>query len=418
MAMDKVMVIGAVVLLAAVSAGTEEPIGNNLSYPTVFTAGLPDEYEWSPYEPAVLGVHYSFGCDRPEKIDQFNYPNTSCVDESGLEPRFLGDEECVAVGGPCEEGFTSEELDLIYWQKVEGQTWSAETTTAVPPIYAAYLDWSDNIESNTWAVTSVIRVETQPYFTSIPGFDPTLDSCGPLDPCLTGLQMWHASGHGTTERWGVRVDNGDPANHEPYVYESPFAVIHTSRARLNLAKLEPAEVECPAPGEEPVPPPDLPLMWEVETDDQGEILYGWWETTDPEGDDPCTLDDLEQTVELNVGGKWIYGYNWMTKRMDFEACEDDGFDVGGWWRLTFYTEDRSVDFSGQEEDYWENPDVLEPPPEVKADETSLLESDPDEGPMYPPVVDTVNNLTYIDICLATKGGGGSGGGGNGPRPNP
>lgn len=56
MATGKVMIIGAVVLLATAAAGTEEPIGNNLSYPAVFTAGFPDEFEWSPYEPALLGV--------------------------------------------------------------------------------------------------------------------------------------------------------------------------------------------------------------------------------------------------------------------------------------------------------------------------------------------------------------------------
>jgi len=410
-----VLSVCAIVLLVAASVGGEEPMGNNLSYPAVYTAGVADVYEWSPYDPAVLGFHYSYGCDQPEKIDQFNYPNTSCVDEVGSEPDFLSADDCVAAGAPC-EGFTADQLDLIYWQKVEQQTWSAETTTAVPPIYAAYLDWSDNIESNTWAVTSVIRVETQPYYSSIPGFDPTFSVCGDLDPCLTGLHMWHASGHGTTERWGVRVDDRNPDLHDPYVYESPFAIIHTSRARLNIAKLETGEAECPKPDDDPVPSPIPPLTWEVSMDPDGEILNGWW--TNPDGDDPCTLDDLEQTVELNVGGKWIYGYNWMTKRMDFTSCEADGFEVGGWWRLTFYTEDRSVDFTGQGEGYWENPDVLEPPPAVKVDGIAEPKSDTDEGPLYPPVVDTSNNLTYIDICLSTKGGGGGGGGGHGPPSRP
>jgi len=399
------------VLLVVAAVGAEEPLGNNLAYPAVYTAGLADDFDWSPADPPEFGVTYSYGCDRPESIDQFNYPNTACVDESGSEPRFLDDIECVGAGGPC-EGFTAGDLDLIYWQKVEGQSWSAETAVASPPIMAAYLDWSDNIESNTWSVTSVIRIETQPFFSSIDGFDPGVDTCGETDPCMTGLQMWHASGHGTSERWGGRVDDSDSYNHAPFVYESPFAIIHTSTARLNIAKLETAGVDCPEPGGDPVPAPVLDLVWNV--DAEGE---GWW--TNPGGDDPCTLDDLEQTVELNVGGKWTYGYVWMTKRMDFAECEDGGFDVNGWWRLTFYTEDDSVDFTGRADGYWDNPMVLEAPPLIKAEAlVSTVESEPDEGPMYPPVIDTSYNLTYIDICLTTKGGGGGGGGGNGPPSRP
>jgi hypothetical protein len=413
---SKLLSVGTMVLLAAASVGAEEPMGNNLSYPTVYTAGVEDVYEWSPdHEPVGVGFNYSYGCDRPETVDQFNYPNTSCVDEGGSEPEFLSDVECVAPGQPCED-FTVDELDLVYWQKVEQQTWSAETTVAAPPIAAAYLDWSDNIESNTFSVTSVIRIETQPYFTSIVGFDPMIDTCSELDPCLTGLQMWHAAGHGTSELWGVRVDDGNPDDHAPYLYESPFATIHTNRARLNIAKLEMAEAECPVPGEDPVPPSIPALTWEVTLDPDGEIVEGWWVNPEPGGVDPCTLDDLEQTVELNVGGKWTYGYVWMTKRMEFDSCESGGFEVEGWWRLTFYTEDSSVDFAGQGQEYWENPEVLEPPPVVKVAALAEPESETDEGPMYPPVVDTTYNLTYIDICLTSKGGGGGGGHGHSSTP--
>lgn len=412
-ARNLLVVCGMVVLVAMVVAA-DEPLGNHLAYPAVYTVGLPDLFDWAPYDPAEFGVTYSYGCNEPESIDQFNYPNTSCIDEDGSEPRFMDAEECVGAGNPC-EGFTAEALDVIYWQKVDGQSWSAETSVQAPPISAAYLDWSDNIESNTWSVTSVIRIETQPFFSSIAGFDPAVSSCDELDPCLMGLQMWHASGHGTSERWGVRVDDSDPANHAPYVYLSPFAVIHTSRARLNIAKLEQAGVDCPTPGGEPVPPPILPLEWVVEEDGDGDILSGWW--INPGGEDPCELDDLEQTVELNVGGKWTYGYVWMTKRMDFTVCEADDFEVGGWWRLTFYTEDNSVDFTGREDGYWESSAVLEAPPEIKADPLLFsVESEPDEGSMYPPMVDSTNNLTYIDICLTTKGGGG--GGGHGPPSTP
>jgi len=39
----------------------------------------------------------------------------------------------------------------------------------------------------------------------------------------------------------------------------------------------------------------------------------------------------------------------------------------------------------------------------------------DTGPLYLPVIDSVNNLTYIDICITeSNGGGGKGGGGSKP----
>jgi hypothetical protein len=401
-------VVIATMLLVCVSfaVGAEEPVGNNLSYPASYTVGPADTYGWWPPASPVFRVHYSYGCDLEETIDQFKYPNTSCVLDD--ETTYLFPEECIEDGAPC-AGFTLDQLDLIYWQKVVDVEWSAETISSEPPVVAAYLDWSDNIESNTWTVTSVIRIETQPYSTSIIGFDPTTDECDDPDLCLTGFEMWHASGHGTTEHWGVRVEN----NHTPFEYESPFSIIHTPRARLNIAKLETTMKECPVPGGSlGDPPPDLDLVWMTELDPNNpqEILYGWWEN-DGGGIDPCALDDVEQTVELNVGGKWTYGYNWMTKRMDFDVCEALGFeDVEGWWRLTFYTEDGSVDFTAQGQEYWDNPEVIGPPPPIPAEAVAMSDPATDDA-LYPPKVDTVNNLTYIDFCLSKKGGGGGGGSG-------
>lgn len=394
------VVCGMVLLVAAV-AGAQEPVGNNLSYPAVYTSGGAGTFGWYPPDLAIFLDHFSYGCDVPETVDQYSYPNTSCVLDD--EVTYLSPEECVASDGPCFP-LAVDDLDLIYWQKLEDLTWEADTIVMVPPVAASYLDWSDNLESNTWAVTSVIRIETQPFYQH-PDYEPLNSQwCDDYpDLCMTGFQMWHASGHGPTEHWGVRVA---PDVAQPFVYESPFAIIHTSAARLNIAKLEKADKQCPSPSGTPSdPPPDTStLVWNTVQDDTGRILYGYWTNTD--GDDPCELEDLEQTVELNVGGKWTYGYNWMTKRMDFDDCEAADYEQEGWWRLTFYTEDGSVDF-GTDSGYWVGDKLAAPPLPEAAPQT---ESDTGDT-LYAPEVLTEHNLTYIDICLANKGGGGGGGGG-------
>src|SRR6056300_773513 len=60
--------------------GGESP--NNLSLPSIQTqSSITTDAYWNvPTEGLVLGTHYSYGCDKPEGNEQFNYPNTSCVD--------------------------------------------------------------------------------------------------------------------------------------------------------------------------------------------------------------------------------------------------------------------------------------------------------------------------------------------------
>ena len=41
----------------------------------------------------------------------------------------------------------------------------------------AYVDWGDALEAVSWTERSVIRVETQPYGSTIPGFAPWLGTC-------------------------------------------------------------------------------------------------------------------------------------------------------------------------------------------------------------------------------------------------
>jgi hypothetical protein len=415
----------------AAKGGTKGPLtdggeeaGNNLSFPSVLTesTSFTAASFLMPADP-VLGVHYSYGCDQPETDGTFSYPNTSCVNSLSAPEQYYTAVECIQNGYPC-QGFTVEDISRIYWQKVDVNNWSADADGIYPSVEAvAYVDWGDALEAVSWNERSVIRVETQPHSSLIDGFDPMLSACADatIDPdvdCKVGFQMWHVSGQGINEQWGVRATEEAVS----YNYDSPFRIINTGTARLNLAKMEQGNAECPTPGggEDGVgavmqmavntAPGDF--VWDVEN----KVWKGGEGT-----EDPCTWLNDPYSVELSVGGKYVYGFNWRMGDVALESDCGQGWLKTGWWRLTYYTNDDKVLF--------DNPFAsVTAPPAVPAEARELpreffntataptvvpVESDA----LYTPVVDVFNNLTYLDICIVAKsqgGGGGGGGGGNKP----
>ena len=203
-------------------------------------------------------------------------------------------------------------------------------------------------------------------------------------------------------------------------YDSPFQIIKSGNARLNITKLSTDTAACPGSGNEG--PGDVAPV--VPTDNWNGA--GW--------DGTCQYYDDPYTVELSVGGKYVYGYN--LRMGDLEdmadlACDGDWAKTG-WWRLTFYTTNDDVLF-----DNGLAPNVAPPSspaairslprtwfiettadPEEPAPEAVLLlggdpvieSEDPTvDGRLYKPVVDTTNNLSYLDICIVAKTQGGGGG---------
>jgi hypothetical protein len=219
--------------------------------------------------------------------------------------------------------------------------------------------------------------------------------------------MWHVSGQGITEHWGVRADEAGTS----YNYDSPFQIIKSTNARLNLTKMEAGDALCAQPGEggEGDPPP----------------VVGDWDPVTATWGGTCTYSDAPYSVETSVGGKYVYGFNWRMKYVDLDLlCP--GWVKTGFWRLTFYAPE-DVIF-----DDLEAPNVAPPavPSEVRAlprtvFNTVLADPPPEPLPvvesedptaddrLYRPVVDTINNLTYLDICIVSKSQGGGGGGGGG-----
>jgi len=398
--------------------------GNNMSTPAIQTESASTIVAyWTVPATAELGVHYSYGCAAPQSNEQFNYPNTSCVDNLDNASVYYDAAECVAAGNPCE----GQEVSRIYWQKVVENEWWADDdgiSESDPNFaYVDHVDWGDALEAVSWNERSVIRVETQPYSSTIPGYDPTLGPCGtasgtPEVDCKVGFQMWHVAGQGITEHWGVRAT--DAAEALSFNYDSPFQIIKSTNARLNLTKMAAGDALCSMPGES----------------EEGDLppAIGDWNGSEWGG--TCTLSDAPYSVETSVGGKYVYGYNWRMRDVDLSnLCS--GWLKTGFWRLTFYApEDVMFDDAFA-------PNVAPPavPSEVRAlprcDEfgencvfnTILAEPPPvpevvveSEDPtaddrLYRPVIDPINNLTYLDICIVAKeGGGANGGGGGGGKP--
>lgn len=399
--------------------GGESP--NNLSYPGLHTGTIvPIEAFWSvpaDGDATGLGVYYSYGCDKPEGNPPYSYPNTSCVDNLDDPTQYYTAAQCTdgVPPSPC----VGLPVSRIYWQKVdENRWWADDHSAAAVPVEAEYTNWGDALEAVSWNEKSVIRVETQPFSSTIPGFDPTIGPClddvnTDEDECKTGFQMWHVSGQGITEHWGVRATAPDEGSAIPYVYETPFQIIKETGvndmdAMLNIAKMAEGSAVCHAPGgNEGDPAPVVPAeTWTVDP----VTGKGEWSTM-------CTYHDEPYSIETSVGGKYVYGYNWRMKDVDLGPICGDQWLKTGYWRLTFYAPNVSFVNTPDDNDV-APPDVASTPVDIPAPLAALAEEeeDPEEDDrLYRPVFDRVNNLTYIDICIVAKntGSGGGKGGGKG-----
>lgn len=347
---------------------------NNLSYPAIEIGGAasPATAFFTVVSP-VLGQTYSYGCEKPDG----DYPNTSCVSADGNS--FYTADQCISPGMPC----AGLPVDRIYWQKTTANDWSSDTIDGGLTVPATHIDWGDNLESQTWWSTAAIRVETTAF------------GLGRIDPKQRGLQMWHVYGQGQTELWGVRAtDDGST----PYVYDAESAILHTMNARLNIAKMTYPEA-CPTA---PATAPYLPRgTWKYTSGG------GFWEQS------LLTLYDVPYSPELNIGGKYVHGFNWQLRR----DTVDPTIGKGGWWRLTFYSRNlgtaSAVTFPAPVESIkLAAPDAVPAFPTLLGI-TAALAEEAETGPLYKAVVvGEPDHLSYIDICVSdSKGGGGKKGGG-------
>jgi hypothetical protein len=268
-----------------------------------------------------------------------------------------GVQHTVPFTGPY-TGLSAEEIATLeasgpwYAQKTDGNTWQADYLTG-QAVDVTYVDWGDVIESVNPKVGRPFRVEVQLYklLNEWADFDGTNG--------MTGYLMAMLANPSSPDE--VQGNN-------TLMYEGNLAMVVSDRWTLRIQRCGDAIPEAPD------------LYW---TGDR------WASSTVT-----CTDDPISFAVELNVGGKLIYGAStggWKVKS-------------AGWYRITFYSPlETNLSLVGAEV---ANYDDFKAAP---AEPVLAAESDEGDEGAATPVVDDANNLSYVDVLAVASGGGGGGG---------
>ncbi|MCG2588837.1 hypothetical protein [Rhodohalobacter sulfatireducens] len=267
--------------------------------------------------------------------------------------------------------FTADGYDW-YVQNDDLNTWQAASVNAVTevgyesPVVVSSIDWGDNLESKAWPFGAQVRVETVLY--------KTLST--PMDAYT--MQIEDPSVSGLAEVWGT---NG-------VIYPSSEATVYSGTAKLVIQQLLKERDD-----------PTLTTTWDPVlsqwTGDIGSPLFesGVWNAVDgPSG----------YSAEINVQGKVIYGYNWVTRRT--AAGPGD-------YRITFVLDPNSI--VTYNTDFDSNTIIVL---KEEEEEEVVIQEEPDLAGGVA-IIDAVNNLTYMDVRLTLKSGSGKPGGGDGNKGN-
>jgi hypothetical protein len=252
-------------------------------------------------------------------------------------------------------GLTPEQIAALgddYWypQKTEGNTWQADYL-AGQMVEVSYVDWGDNIEAVNPKVGRPFRLEIQLYrqLNEWP-WDGTNG--------MTGYVMAELE-------YPSSLDELQGTN--TVTYEGNFATVVS-----NLWKLRIQYCGSAIPDD---------LYWDVDT---------WVSSSSSCDDIPISF-----AVENNVGGKLIFGGSqggWKPKN-------------AGWYRITFYSP-VATDLSLVDAEVGNYADFsVEPVVELLA-----AESDEGDEGAATPIVDGLNNISYVDVEAVASGGVGGGGG--------
>ena len=263
-------------------------------------------------------------------------------------------------------GLTAEEIEALqasgpwYPQKTEGNTWQADNVPAgSETVFVSYVDWGDNIEAVNPKVRRPFRLEIQLYKQLNEWVDFNDDP---------------ESGNGMTGYVMAELEYPSSADElqgtDSTMYEGNFANVVS-----NLWKLRIQYCGDGIPDD---------LDWNATT--------GIWDSATP-----CTDVPVSFAVELNVGGKLIFGGSqggWKPR--------DTGF-----YRITFYGPGDS--YLSLEEAVVGNLAEFSVAPEAPADVPALAsaESESEEGDegAATPVVDGGRNISYVDVEVVGGGGG-------------
>jgi hypothetical protein len=255
-------------------------------------------------------------------------------------------------------GLTAEEIAALagddwYPQKTEGNTWQADYLTG-QAVEVSYVDWGDNIEAVNPKVGRPFRLEIQLY---------------------KQLNEWPWDGaNGMTGYVMAELEYPSSSNElqgtNTMTYQGNFATVVSNLWKLRIQYCGNA-----------IPNDIFGLYW------NGSSWVG--------GTTTCTDVPISFAVELNVGGKVIFGGSqggWKPKN-------------AGWYRITFYGPATTTDLSLVDAEVGNYADFSVPP----ALEPLAAESDEGDEGAATPVVDGFNNISYVDVQAVAGGGGGGGG---------
>lgn len=261
-----------------------------------------------------------------------------------------------------------------YVQDDPGNEWQADNLNAVTEgagtVTVDVVDWGDNLEAKSWPHGSQVRVETVLY--------------EGLSPPMTAYEMQarDPSVSGPSEVWGTSGGT----------YPSDVATVYSGMARLVIQRLT-RERDAP----------DLSLTWDPAqarwTGDAAEPVFsgGVWTAVEGPGG---------YSAEINVQGKVIYGYNWVT---------DVTGDGPGDYRITFVLDEANSSLASPNTRFGGATTIA--PREEEEAAVQAEGGEPDLGGGTAAVTPE-HDLTYIDVRLTEgesgQGGQGSGGGSGGP----
>lgn len=356
--------------------GGEEGAGNNLSFPTIFAEGI-----------GIGGEDVTTSTGLREATPPATYNLSGEFWYGWLD----GDTQmvCNPAEPECPPAGPIDEFK-IFVQNDENNVWQSDWLDGRGEIVnVSAIDWGDNLESQTWWSNSIVRVE--------------LALLKDLDTTLTGHEMWYLEGQGPSESWGVRSTEmvtllsagGSPAL-EPYTYESSQATIYSPCVRLTIQKMEQGAGDFENPPTEGFQWNSLTGAWDgMYATILNKAVY---ESNGSEG------PSAGVGAEVNVKGRLIYGYNWRVR----DIVYPQGNPKTGWYRLTFSLD--GTDAEGKAcSTFGLNTTLASAAIVISEEEVATDEGEPTG---YTPIIDSPNNLTYMDVFIQREVG--SGGGANTP----
>ncbi len=331
--------------------GKEETVGNNLSFPVIWSEGQELTLRTAPTgltdEDVLLegSWWYVWGED---PIDP-EYPIFSC------QPSPANPETCLDGSTP---GDGTSTVYKAWLQKDARNFWKAYNEAATELTNVDQIDWGDNLESVSWTLTSKVRTEVVLYENM-------------LVP-VTQYAMRHVSGWGIDEVHGMQTTTGNEVVYGP----GTQATVYSRHARLTIQKLS----ESPAN-----------LTWDA-------ITHSWIGDANSPIFNTAVHEALDGSgyynAEVNVKGKVIFGYTWDLKRLN---------DGAGVYRITF-----SFDTEGPGttlNTFFDSNTTILVPVEEEIEAAAALIADAEPGAGGVAVVDPINNITYIDVIITPRGGG-------------